>query len=33
MLYWTAGGMTFWAISDLNAGEMKSFADNFSTTK
>ena len=33
MLYWAAGGMTFWAISDLNAGEMKSFADNFSTAK
>ena len=33
VLHWTDGGMTFWAISDLNAGEMKLFADNFSASK
>jgi anti-sigma factor RsiW len=33
VLHWTGGGMTFWAISDLNAGEMKIFAENFSAPK
>ena len=33
VLHWTGGGMTFWAISDLNAGEMKTFAENFSAPK
>ena len=27
LLHWTSGGMSFWAISDLNAGELKQFAD------
>lgn len=33
VLHWTDGGMTFWAISDLNAAEMKVFAESFSTSK
>jgi anti-sigma factor RsiW len=27
MLHWSAGGMTFWAISDLNAVELREFVD------
>ena len=33
VLHWTGGGMTFWAISDLNAREMKVFAENLSTPR
>jgi anti-sigma factor RsiW len=25
--HWTRGGMTFWAVSDLNDGELAQFAD------
>jgi mycothiol system anti-sigma-R factor len=25
LLHWTAGGMTFWAVSDLNAGDLQGF--------
>jgi len=25
LLHWTAGGMTYWAVSDLNAGELGDF--------
>jgi anti-sigma factor RsiW len=32
-LNWTHSGMTFWAISDLNAGELKLFSENFSSSK
>ena len=27
MLHWTRGGMTYWAVSDLNAAELRTFAD------
>jgi anti-sigma factor RsiW len=33
VLNWTDGGMTFWAVSDLNAPELKIFADKFSSAK
>lgn len=33
VLHWADSGMTFWAISDLNAGELKLFADSFSAQK
>ena len=26
ILHWTAGGMSFWAVSDLNAAELDEFA-------
>lgn len=25
VLHWTAGGMSFWAVSDMNAGELRDF--------
>jgi anti-sigma factor (TIGR02949 family) len=27
LLYWGHGGMTFWAVSDVNAAELRQFAD------
>jgi anti-sigma factor RsiW len=27
LVHWTRGGMSFWAISDLNAGELEQFAN------
>jgi anti-sigma factor RsiW len=33
VMHWARGGMTFWAISDLNATELKSFAANFVGSK
>lgn len=33
VIHWTRGGMMFWVISDLNAGELKTFAEKFSTAK
>jgi anti-sigma factor RsiW len=27
MLHWSRGGMTYWAVSDLNAPELRTFAD------
>ena len=33
VMHWAQGGMTFWAISDLNATELKSFATNFASSK
>jgi anti-sigma factor RsiW len=27
VVHWTAGGMTFWAVSDLNARELEQFAE------
>lgn len=27
MLHWSRGGMTYWAVSDLNAVELRAFAD------
>ena len=33
VVHWVQGGMTFWAISDLNAPELKSFAENLSGSK
>jgi anti-sigma factor RsiW len=33
MMRWTDGGMTFWAISDLNAPELKTFGEMFSSAK
>jgi anti-sigma factor RsiW len=29
VLHWTGGGMTYWAVSDLNGPELKTFADTF----
>lgn len=29
MLHWTAGGMNFWAVSDLNMSELHEFAEQF----
>ena len=29
MLHWTAGGMNFWAVSDLNTSELHDFAEQF----
>lgn len=30
---WTRGGMTFWAVSDLNAAELRTFAEKFAEAK
>jgi anti-sigma factor RsiW len=27
MLHWSRGGMSYWAVSDLNAAELRTFAD------
>jgi anti-sigma factor RsiW len=27
MLHWSRGGLTYWAVSDLNAAELRTFAD------
>jgi anti-sigma factor RsiW len=27
ILHWTGGGMTYWAVSNLAADEMRQFAD------
>ena len=32
-MQWTDRGMTFWAISDLNATELKTFSETFSSAK
>jgi anti-sigma factor RsiW len=29
IVHWTAGGMTFWAVSDLDAAELRVFADDW----
>jgi anti-sigma factor RsiW len=29
VLHWTADGMTYWAVSDLNGPELKAFANGF----
>ena len=29
VLHWTEAGMAFWAISDLNAAELKTFAETY----
>jgi anti-sigma factor RsiW len=33
VVHWTEGGMAFWAISDLNPAEMKSFAEIYASAK
>ncbi|HSU64562.1 MAG TPA: anti-sigma factor, partial [Burkholderiales bacterium] len=33
VLHWINGGMAFWAISDLNATEMKTFAEAYASAK
>jgi len=33
LIHWSAGGMTFWAVSDLNEKELMEFAQNFATEK
>jgi mycothiol system anti-sigma-R factor len=33
VLHWTQGGMAFWAVSDLNAAEMRSFVAAYSAAK
>ncbi|HEY1921787.1 MAG TPA: hypothetical protein VGG44_03395, partial [Tepidisphaeraceae bacterium] len=29
LLHWSGGGMTFWAVSDLNGSELRDFTDLF----
>jgi len=29
---WTTGGVTYWAVSDMAAGDLARFADLFRTT-
>ena len=31
VLHWNDGGMAFWAVSDLNAAEMRDFAAAYAT--
>jgi len=33
MLHWTDAGMTFWAISDVNAEDLKTFAETYASAK
>jgi len=33
VINWGDRGMTYWAVSDLNAPELKAFADKFSSSK
>jgi len=33
VLRWTEGGLAFWAVSDLNAGELKDFAQAYASAK
>lgn len=33
VLSWTSGGMNFWAISDVNAADLKSFAEAYAAAK
>jgi len=33
VINWSDAGMTYWAVSDLSAPELKAFADKFSSTK
>jgi mycothiol system anti-sigma-R factor len=33
VLHWTEGGMTYWAVSDLNATEMRSFVSAYASAK
>ena len=33
VLHWTDAGMAFWAISDLNPAEMKTFAETYASAK
>jgi anti-sigma factor RsiW len=33
LLHWSDAGMVFWAISDLNAADIKTFAETYAGTK
>jgi mycothiol system anti-sigma-R factor len=33
LLHWTHAGMTFWAISDLNPADIKTFAETYASAK
>jgi anti-sigma factor RsiW len=33
LLHWSDAGMTFWAISDLNAADVKTFAETYASRK
>jgi anti-sigma factor RsiW len=33
LIHWSAGGMTFWAVSDLNEKELTEFAQDFAADK
>jgi anti-sigma factor RsiW len=33
VVHWTESGMAFWAVSDLNAAEMRSFVAAYSAAK
>ncbi len=33
LLHWDNAGMTFWAISDLNPADIKTFADTYASAK
>jgi anti-sigma factor RsiW len=33
VLHWTSGGMSFWAISDVNAAELQTFAEAYASAR
>jgi len=33
VLHWTAGGMTYWAVSDVNAADLQAFAEHYASAK
>jgi anti-sigma factor RsiW len=33
VMRWTDGGLAFWAVSDLNAAEMKAFVEAYTSAK
>ena len=33
VLRWTDAGMNFWAVSDVNAAELKTFAEAYASAK
>ncbi|HEY0336719.1 MAG TPA: anti-sigma factor [Burkholderiales bacterium] len=33
VLHWTAGGMTYWAVSDVNAADLEAFAEHYASAK
>src|SRR6185436_3045651 len=33
VVHWSDGGMQYWAVSDLNAGELRTFAETYSAAR